>query len=271
MRGVSPLSSPPSTRNSTPYTVSPISSVRPRNVLDAGQAYNFQNAMSGSMVQYGAHPRESGVVTVDRVSYKYSMDSSERLRLRRMLERKKASGKSGVEIGRFLVETYYNRDKELGRLVTNLVQEQLPYLTISLVVMQSVGLIVTDKEMHPASQRGTGGTGGTGYHSRSTPRSGHHPMPSSHRKPQQRGSAGPAYAAPKPNPLPPLKNGEPGGHVLSRYETSSQFGTPPIRGTANHKYIFEDDDDPPLLRPTTLERIQRGYFDPSIDYGNNRK
>ncbi|KAF3480850.1 uncharacterized protein GIQ15_06197 [Arthroderma uncinatum] len=263
MRGISPLRSPRGDGNATPYTVSPVSSVRPRNVLDVGQAYDFQNAMSGSMVQYGTQTRESGVVKVDNVSYQYNMDSRERLKLRRMLEKKKASGKTGVEIGKFLVETYYNRDKGLGALVTNLVLNQRPYAIIALVVMESVGLHVTSEEAYPINQRSTGGAR---HYGRPTPQAGHPPMPPPHRHLPQRASTGADYASPRPNPLPPLKNGERGGHILSRYETSDQLDVL-TRSTANQKYIFEDDDDPPLLRPTTLNRIHRGYFDPSIDYG----
>ncbi|KAM5451841.1 hypothetical protein MaudCBS49596_003669 [Microsporum audouinii] len=231
MRGVSPANSVRSSRNAMPYTVSPISSVRAQNILNAGQAYNFQNAESGSTVQYGTQTRDSGVVQVDQVSYRYDMDSRERLKVRNMLGRQKASGKSNVEIGKYIVETYYNRDQGLGGLVTKLVTNGRTYVTITAVVMKAVG-------SNPPVQQGWG--------------------------------PGSAYAAPKPNPLPPLRNGEPGGHIFSKYETSGQFNAP-SRGSANQKYIFEDDEDPPILRPTTLKRIRRGYFDPTLDNPKYRK
>ncbi|OAL73197.1 hypothetical protein A7D00_2970 [Trichophyton violaceum] len=222
MRGISPVNTPTGGRSSVPYAVSPVSSIRHHNVLDTGQAYSFQNAESGSMVQYGgAQKRDTGVVEVEGIQYSYDMDSRERLKVRNMLERQKKAGKTSVEIGKYLLQTYNNRDQGLGGIVTYLFGNGHPYVSITAIVMKAVGL-------NPPVQKG--------YRAES------------------------AYATPAPS------RPSPNSHALLKYEASSRAGTL-AQGTVNLNYVFEDGEEPPFLRPATLERIQRGYFDPKLDWG----
>ncbi|EFR05326.1 hypothetical protein MGYG_08337 [Nannizzia gypsea CBS 118893] len=222
MRTISPVNPICRGRGSITYPISPVSSIRHQNVLDVGQAYNFQNAESGSTVHYGGpQNRDSGVVEVDGLLYRYDMDSRERVKVRNMLERQKNAGKTRVEIGKYLFETYNRRDRGLGGMVTYLVGKNQTYDNIAAFVMKAVGL-------DPPVQQSF--------------------------RPQS------AYASPKPT------RQSPNGPALSQFGADSPAGTP-VKRAVNPKYIFEDDDEPPLLQPATINRIQRGYFDPKLDWG----
>lgn len=74
---------------------------------------------------------------------------------------------------------------------------------------------------------------------------------------------------------PPQPNTRPGprwpGHHMPPYlpniDMSSQYGAGSVCIAGSEGYPPHDDDDPPLLRPTTLDRIHRGYYDDNLDSG----
>ncbi|KAK2745883.1 hypothetical protein FQN57_003496 [Myotisia sp. PD_48] len=221
----------------------------------------------------------------DVLAFKYEIDPNAKIRLRKVLERMKKDGCSIVDIGRFLAETYDNKDRDLGGLVTRLLARRLSYSTIALTAMETVGLLTSDDEIRAVNQRHSL-SAASRYYSRPPPPEafdtnlhghptsawspllspyGPYPAPESEAT-LARGRRHPAAEANwDPARLQHFTPRRQLPVVLSRSHPAMEANWNPARlpgSTSREPFPAEG---PPVLQPTSFDRVRRGFYDPEQD------
>ncbi|QVM10137.1 hypothetical protein D8B26_004800 [Coccidioides posadasii str. Silveira] len=174
-----------------------------------------------------------------------NINSRERARVRGLVAEKIDSGMSGTEIGRFIVAQFRQNDQGLGHIITQMADRQFSYTDIALATMEILGLIDLREDL-PGLPRQPILGGERLYYAREVAQQNQQvPSTAAHDLTicQRRGGSRPHL---------PLRT----NHTrLATGEGRRNMTAASIRSVQPATY----DEDPPLLRPATLERIRRGH------------
>ncbi|KJF60717.1 uncharacterized protein CIMG_12238 [Coccidioides immitis RS] len=174
-----------------------------------------------------------------------NINSRERARVRGLVAEKIDSGMSGTEIGRFIVAQFRQNDQGLGHIITQMADRQFSYTDIALATMEILGLIDLREDL-PGLPRQPILGGERRYYAREVAQQNQQvPSTAAHDLTicQRRGGSRPHL---------PLRT----NHArLATGEGKRNMTAASIRSVQPSTY----DEDPPLLRPATLERIRRGH------------